>query len=87
MIHWLCTESERVRQRLWQYEQELRHVQPVVDGTYLKSLGLRPSPLFSKLLHAVRDARLDGVIHTEEEEKAMITHLLQDEEEREGGSV
>jgi tRNA nucleotidyltransferase (CCA-adding enzyme) len=72
---------------LWQYEQELRLIQPVVDGTYLKSLGLRPSPLFSKLLHAVRDARLDGAIHTEEEEKALITHLLQKEEEREGDHI
>ena len=30
------------------------------------ALGLRPSPLFSRLLSAVRDARLDGEIHTEE---------------------
>lgn len=85
MIQWLCTDSERVRQRLWKYEKELRHVRPVVDGTYLKSLGLKPSPLFSKLLHAVRDARLDGVIHTEEEEKALIASLLQKEEESEEG--
>jgi hypothetical protein len=33
----------------------------------------------------VRDARLDGIIRTEEEEKALITQLLRDEEEREGG--
>ena len=87
MIHWLCTDSERVRDRLWRYENELRHVQPVVDGAYLKSLGLKPSPLFSRLLHAVRDARLDGLVHTVEEEKALIASLLaerQETQEREG---
>jgi tRNA nucleotidyltransferase (CCA-adding enzyme) len=87
MIHWLCTDSERVRDRLWRYEKELRHVQPVVDGAYLKSLGLKPSPLFSRLLHAVRDARLDGLVHTVEEEKALIASLLaerQETQEREG---
>jgi tRNA nucleotidyltransferase (CCA-adding enzyme) len=79
LIQWLCTDSERVRERLWRYETELRHIQPVVDGVYLKTLGLKPSPLFSKLLNAVRDARLDGEVHTEEEEKALIARLLEEE--------
>jgi tRNA nucleotidyltransferase (CCA-adding enzyme) len=79
MIHWICTGSARVRRRLWRYETELRHVTPLVDGTYLMSLGLKPSPLFSRLLNAVRDARLDGEIHTEEQEKVLIAQLLEEE--------
>jgi tRNA nucleotidyltransferase (CCA-adding enzyme) len=82
MIHWLCTGSTRVRERLWHYETALRHVEPAVDGEYLKGLGLKPSPLFSKLLHAVRDARLDGEIHTVEEEKALISRMLEQRAKR-----
>jgi tRNA nucleotidyltransferase (CCA-adding enzyme) len=78
LIQWLCTRSERERSRLWRYETELRHVQPEVDGDYLKSLGLKPSPLFSRLLNAVRDARLDGKLQTVEEEKALIAGLLEE---------
>ncbi len=78
MILWLCSGSERVRDRLMLYETKLRHVQPLLDGTYLKSLGLQPSPLFSRLLNAIRDARLDGEIQTMEEEKALIAHLLKE---------
>ena len=81
MIVWLCTDSARVRERLWLYETELRTVQPEVDGSYLKSLGLKPSPLFGSLLDAVRDARLDGEIHTVVEEKALIARLLAEQEE------
>ena len=77
MILWLCTDSERVRQRLRLYETELRQVELTVDGEYLKGLGLKPSPLFSRLLNAVRDARLDGEIHTEEEERALVDSLLE----------
>ncbi|MEJ2207531.1 MAG: CBS domain-containing protein [Anaerolineae bacterium] len=40
LVQWLGTDSERVRRRLWCYESELRHVQPQVDGEYLKGLGL-----------------------------------------------
>jgi tRNA nucleotidyltransferase (CCA-adding enzyme) len=79
LIIWLCTESQRVRERLWYYETELRYIQPAVDGEYLKDLGLKPSPLFSRLLGAVRDARLDGEVQTEEEEKALIAHLLEEQ--------
>ena len=78
LIQWLCTHSEQVRSRLWRYETELRHVRPEVDGEYLKSLGLKPSPLFSRLLNAVRDARLDGKVQTVEQEKALISSLLEE---------
>jgi tRNA nucleotidyltransferase (CCA-adding enzyme) len=80
LVQWLATDSERVRQRLWRYETELRHVEPIVDGEYLKSLGLKPSPLFSRLLRSVRDARLNGKVQTLEEEKALIERLLSERE-------
>jgi tRNA nucleotidyltransferase (CCA-adding enzyme) len=81
LIHWLYTDSERVRDRIRHYECELRRIQPTVDGAYLKSLGLKPSPLFSRLLNAVRDARLDGEIQTVAEEKALIDRMLAEREE------
>jgi tRNA nucleotidyltransferase (CCA-adding enzyme) len=81
LIHWLYTDSERVRDRIWRYECELRRIQPTVDGAYLKSLGLKPSPLFSRLLNAVRDARLDGEIQTVAEEKALIDRMLAERKE------
>ncbi|MGD8596297.1 MAG: CBS domain-containing protein, partial [Anaerolineae bacterium] len=79
LILWICTGSARVQQRLWLYETELRHVKPLVDGTYLMDMGLKPSPLFSQLLNAVRDARLDGKIQSREEEKALVARLLEEE--------
>ncbi|NLF14107.1 MAG: hypothetical protein GX597_20180, partial [Anaerolineaceae bacterium] len=44
-------------------------------------LGLRPSPLFRRLLDAVRNARLDGEIETVEEEKELVARLLAEREE------
>jgi tRNA nucleotidyltransferase (CCA-adding enzyme) len=82
LVYWLCTPSEPVRRRLWRYESELRHVEPLVDGEYLKGLGLKPSPLFSKLLNAVRDARLDGQIETLAQEKELVANLLAGREGR-----
>jgi tRNA nucleotidyltransferase (CCA-adding enzyme) len=80
LVYWLCIPSEPVRRRLWHYESELRHVEPLVDGEYLKNLGLKPSPLFGKLLNAVRDARLDGQIETLAQEKELVAALLAERE-------
>jgi len=41
---------------------------PLVDGEYLKSLGLKAFAAVQAAANAVRDARLDGEIHTLEEE-------------------
>ena len=82
LVQWLGTGSDRVRRRLQRYEVELRHIQPEVDGEYLKGLDLKPSPLFSKLLNAVRDARLDGRVQTVEEERALVDRLLAERGER-----
>jgi tRNA nucleotidyltransferase (CCA-adding enzyme) len=81
MVYWLATRSNSARERVKHYEQELRRIQPVVDGEYLKSLGLKPSPLFSRLLEAVRNAKLDGKIETVQEEKALIDRLLDEWQE------
>ena len=88
LVLWLSATSARVRERLWRYETELRHIQPMVDGDYLKGLGLKPSPLFKRLLNTVRDARLDGRIHTLAEEQALIARLLASENHgRSGGKL
>jgi tRNA nucleotidyltransferase (CCA-adding enzyme) len=73
----LCCSSEQACQRVRLYERTLRHVRPTVDGNYLIELGLSPGPQFGDILDAVRDALLDGQIHTPEEERALVDQLLE----------
>lgn len=76
IVIWVISESSLVREQLLRYYQELRHVQPQVDGHYLKSLGLKPGPIFGRILNAVRAARLDGEVETRAEEEALVAQLL-----------
>ena len=67
--------------RLWErysaYMEQWRHVKPTVDGTYLREvMGLKPGPLYGRLLRRLRDAWLDGEIQTPEEEKALLQRLV-----------
>jgi tRNA nucleotidyltransferase/poly(A) polymerase len=48
---------------------------PLVDGRALVDHGLTPGPQFSELLEQIRDAQLNGEIHTREEALALVDRL------------
>lgn len=66
------------RERLaWPAEQ--LNPLPLVDGSDLIRHGLKPSPQFSELLEKVRDAQLNGELHTRDEALAFIDRWLASE--------
>lgn len=52
-----------------------RHVKPKTTGNTLKKLGLVPGPEFQRILRRLKNAWLDGEIHTAREEKALLEKL------------
>jgi tRNA nucleotidyltransferase (CCA-adding enzyme) len=61
------------------YQREWRHVETALDGNDLRALGLRPGPLYAVLLDELLSARLDGKVGDEEEERALLERLLEEE--------
>ncbi len=80
-VLWVATNSEPVRERLELHHRTLRFVEPEIDGEHLKALGLKPSPLFGRILSDLRDARLDGEVSSLEEEEALVEKVLAKGEE------
>lgn len=54
------------------YVTDLREVRLSVGGKDLKALGVPPSPVYSKILNAVLEAKLDGKAQTKDEELALL---------------
>jgi poly(A) polymerase len=52
---------------------------PLITGDDLKRRELQPGPLFKRLLDAVREAQLDGTIHTREQALDLVDRLLAEE--------
>jgi poly(A) polymerase len=52
---------------------------PLLTGHDLQRDGLKPGPLFKKLLAAVREAQLDGEIRTPPEARRLVARLLAEE--------
>jgi tRNA nucleotidyltransferase (CCA-adding enzyme) len=65
-----------LRQAIASYVETFRHVRTEIDGDTLRSLGIPPGPLYSTLLQAVLDARLDGKVKNRLQEEQFLHTLL-----------
>ncbi|MSQ22790.1 MAG: hypothetical protein EXR53_05740 [Dehalococcoidia bacterium] len=69
-------ESEGARRNTQRYVQEWRHIRPRLNGHDLTGLGVPSGPQLGKLLEELRDARLEGRVHTKADEEALVKERL-----------
>jgi tRNA nucleotidyltransferase (CCA-adding enzyme) len=62
--------------RLQQYLEVWGQVTTALNGEYLKTLGVKAGPVYGEVLGALHDAKLDGELATEAEEKKFVAEWL-----------
>lgn len=67
--------SEAVKRQISVFLTTHQHVKPILTGEDLKAMGLKPGPQFKKILGALLDARLNGEVETETDERALVSQL------------
>jgi tRNA nucleotidyltransferase (CCA-adding enzyme) len=67
-------------QNLRAYLDTLRHVKPLLGGSYLQELGVEPGPIYSRILRELQEAKLEGQLPERADEEKFVRDLL----EREG---
>ncbi|MYC06352.1 MAG: CCA tRNA nucleotidyltransferase [Chloroflexi bacterium] len=72
----LREENGIVGRRLTLYQDELRHIKPVLNGDDLVALGVPQGPRIGELLHDLLEARLDGQVKTRQDEIDFIQSCL-----------
>ncbi len=68
--------SSAIKQQLSVYFGIYQQVKPIITGADLKAMGLKPGPRFTRILSRLRDARLNGEVRTEAEEREMARSLV-----------
>ena len=82
LIVWLGLEDEAARRQLVRFQTELRDAAPIIDGNYLKKeFQLPPGPIYRLILDSLRNARLDGLVNSLDDERAMVQEILKQQSE------
>ena len=69
------TRSKRTKQKIVDMFTTYRRMKPTLDGTDLKTMGFKPGPLYNRILDRLLDARLDGTVETETDERRLVQQL------------
>ncbi len=75
---YLVTASQTLRTALHDYMTKWRFIQPAISGHDLRTRGIPPGPEYTRLLDALRNAWLDGLISAPQEELDLLEILLDD---------
>lgn len=67
--------SERGKQNIADQLTTYRRVRPILRGNDLKAMGLKPGPLYNLILNRLLDARLNGEVETEADERRLVSRL------------
>ena len=69
------SKGESVKRQVSAFLTTYQHVKPMLTGTDLKAMGLKSGPEFKKILERLLDARLNGEVKTESEERDMVKRI------------
>lgn len=69
------SKGETVKRQVSAFLTTYQQVKPILTGADLKAMGLKPGPKFKEILDRLLDARLNGEIKTESEERELVTKL------------
>ena len=70
------TVREGTRKACSEYITRLRYVRPSLTGMDLKQMGYSPGPVFGTILMALKNARLDGLVSSVDDERRMVEDLF-----------
>jgi len=75
----VAADSEMVKERLQMYLTRWRHARTSLNGVGLQDMGIPAGPKVGEILDRLREAKLDGLVKTREDEVAMVRGWLSSE--------
>ncbi|WP_054030822.1 CBS domain-containing protein [Desulfatitalea tepidiphila] len=72
------TDMKPVKKAISRYYNHLRNIAPAVGGKDLIDMGLRPGPLFSKILDKLLDAKINKQVETRTDEIEFVKQIITD---------
>ncbi len=70
------SKGETVKRQVSAFLTTYQHVKPILTGADLKAMGMKPGPQFKKVLNRLLEARLNGEVTTESDERKLVNTLV-----------
>jgi tRNA nucleotidyltransferase (CCA-adding enzyme) len=70
------SKGEVVKRQVSAFLTTYQQIKPILTGADLKAMGLKPGPRFKKILDRLLDARLNGEVKTETEERELVQRIV-----------
>ena len=71
--------NEALRKTISNYFTKLKQIKPQLRGRDLVDMGFKPGPVFGKILDAVLEARLNGLVRSKEDEIKFVKERFRGE--------
>ncbi len=71
-----CINDRIIKNSIHNYYTKLKDIKLIIDGNYLKSMGIEKGRMLGEILESVLLAKLNGKIQTFEEEKDFVEQLM-----------
>lgn len=69
------SKGDSVKRQVSAFLTTYQNVQPILTGEDLKAMGLKPGPQFKTMLNRLHEARLNGEVNTEAEEREIVRRM------------
>jgi tRNA nucleotidyltransferase (CCA-adding enzyme) len=73
---------QKVKKAISHFFTNLRRVEIALKGRDLRAMGLKPGPIYRRILQAVLEAKLDGKLRTKADELAYARHYIKHHRDR-----
>ena len=71
------SKGDTVKRHVSAFLTTYQQVKPILSGTDLKAMGLKPGPKFKQILEQLLDARMNGAVVTESDERDLVLKLTE----------
>ncbi len=70
------SKGDSVKRQVSAFLTTYQHLKPILTGADLKAMGMKPGPQFKQILDRLLEARLNGEVKTESEERSLVRRLF-----------
>jgi tRNA nucleotidyltransferase (CCA-adding enzyme) len=72
----MALSKDRLKQKvISRYLTELRKIEPILKGEDLKKIGVKPGPVYSKILKELLEEKLRGHLKSREDEERFVRRI------------